>query len=159
MVIFISVIILIVIVGILGMINSYTYAIKKNTKTICIMRAIGMRQKEIRFRLLGKMFFWPMIAISTSVIPVFIFDKIKDYAYHYAFDLGHNGWEMKSNGAMHICWQALFPWYIEMWKQPVIIVMLISAGILLILNLASLEISMRDMNRLSITDGMRKEIF
>ena len=46
-----------------------------------------------------------------------------------------------------------------MWKQPVIIVMLISAGILLILNLASLEISMRDMNRLSITDGMRKEIF
>lgn len=66
---------------------------------------------------------------------------------------------MKSNGAMHICWQALFPWYIEMWKQPVIIVMLISAGILLILNLASLEISMRDMNRLSITDGMRKEIF
>lgn len=158
-VIFISVIILIVIVGILGMINSYTYAIKKNTKTICILRAIGMRQKEIRFRLLRKMVFWPMIAISTSVIPVFIFDKIKDYAYHYAFDLGHNGWEMKSNGVMHICWQALFPWYIEMWKQPVIIVMLISAGILLILNLASLEISMRDMNRLSITDGMRKEIF
>ena len=158
-VIFISVIILIVIVGILGMINSYTYAIKKNTRSICILRAIGMRQKTIRFRLLRKMLLWPFVAVSTSVIPIFVFDKIKDYAYHYAFDLGHNGWEMKSNGVMYICWQALFPWYIEMWKQPVIMVMLISVAFLLVLNLVALEISMKDMWQLSITEGMRKEIF
>lgn len=158
-VIFISVIILIVIVGILGMINSYTYAIKKNTRSICILRAIGMRQKTIRFRLLRKMLLWPFVAVSTSVIPIFVFDKIKDYAYHYAFDLGHNGWEMKSNGVMYICWQALFPWYIEMWKQPIIMVMLISVAFLLVLNLVALEISMKDMWQLSITEGMRKEIF
>ena len=46
-----------------------------------------------------------------------------------------------------------------MWKQPVIMVMLISVAFLLVLNLVALEISMKDMWQLSITEGMRKEIF
>lgn len=137
MVLFASMIVLIILTGCFGMANTYSFALKKNMKNIQIMRAVGMSRKRLMGSYIKEIVFWPLIAALTSVVPLALFDMVKRYAYHYAFDLGNNGYTLAENGKMEISWQALFPWYIEMWKQPVIPVMVIAFIFIALINIGT----------------------
>lgn len=158
-VLFASMIIMVVLSGIFGMINSYSFAVKKNIRNFQILRAIGMSQKKINITYVSEMLIWPVIATVTSVIPIQIFDMVKKYAYHYAFDLGNNAYKIAENGKMEICWQALFPWYIELWEQPVFLVMAVGFGLIILVNIFAGLFPMRQLKKIDIVDGIRNEGF
>lgn len=158
-VLFASMIIMVVLSGIFGMINSYSFAVRKNIRNFQILRAIGMSRKKINAAYITEMLIWPVIAAVTSVIPIQIFDMVKKYAYHYAFDLGNNAYKIAENGKMEICWQALFPWYLELWDQPVLLVMAVGVGIIILVNIFAGLFPMRQLKKTGIVDGIRNEGF
>lgn len=159
MVMFASMIVLIILIGCFGMANTYSFALKKNMKNIQIMRAVGMSRKGLIVSYVKGIVFWPLIAALTSVVPLEIFDLIKKYAYHYAFDLSNNSYIPADNGKMVICWQALFPWYIEMWKQPVIPIMIIAFIALSLVNIGTGIVPMNQIKKISIVEGIRNDSF
>ena len=159
LVLFASMIVMVVLTGIFGMVNSYSFVVKKNFKNFQILRAIGMSRKKLNAAYRREMLICPVIAAATSVIPIQIFDMVRKYAYHYAFDLGNNSYELAENGKMTICWQALFPWYIELWEQPVLAVMLTGAVLIILVNLLAGWLPMKRMKAVSIVDGIRNEGF
>lgn len=159
MVLFASMIVLIILTGCFGMANTYSFALKKNMKNLQIMRAVGMSRKGLIASYIKGIVLWPLIAALTSVVPLEIFDLIKKYAYHYAFDLGNNSYILADNGKLEICWQALFPWYIEMWKQPVIPVMITAFIVLALVNIGTGIVPMNQMKKISIVEGIRNDSF
>ena len=159
MVLFASMIVLIILTGCFGMANTYSFALKKNMKNIQIMRAVGMSRKGLIVSYVKGIVFWPLVAALTSVVPLEIFDLVKKYAYHYAFDLGNNSYIISDSGKMEICWQALFPWYIEMWKQPVIPVMIVAFIALSLVNIGTGIVPMNRMKKISIVEGIRNDSF
>lgn len=158
-VLFASMIIMVVLSGIFGMINSYSFAVRKSTRNFQILRAIGMSRKKINVIYITEMLIWPAVAAVTSVIPIQIFDMVKKYAYHYAFDLGNNAYKVAENGKMEICWQALFPWYIELWEQPVFVVMIVGAVMIILVNIFAGLFPMKQLKKIDIVDGIRNEGF
>lgn len=158
-VLFASMIVMVVLTGIFGMINSYSFAVRKNIRNFQILRAIGMSRKKLNASYRKEMLVCPLIAAVTSLIPIQVFDMIKQYAYHYAFDLGNNSYELAENGKMVICWQALFPWYIELWEQPVFAVMLAGVVLIILVNVFAGLFPMKQLRKLNIVDGIRNEGF
>lgn len=159
MVLFVSMIILIIVTGCFGMVNNYSFAIRKSMKNIQIMRAVGMSRKKLTHVYIREMFLWPFVAVVTSLVPIQIFDMVRKYAYHYAFDLNHNSFTVAENGKSVICWQALFPWYIEMWNQPVISVMIIAFATLVLVNICAGIVPMRGLKKMNIAEGIRNDCF
>lgn len=84
---------------------------------------------------------------------------MRKYAYYYAFELGHNFSKLAENGKWVSCWQVRFPWYIEVWKQPVCIVILIGFLLMAGINIASGAAPVFRMHKLTIVDGIRNEDF
>lgn len=156
-VLFVSMIILIIVAGCFGMVNTYSFAIKKNLKNIQIMRAIGMSKKRLVYSYIKEIVIWPFIASVTSVVPIQVFEMVRKYAYHYAFELGHNFFTPTESGKWVGCWQVLFPWYIKLWEQPVAVVMLIAFLSLAFVNICAGISPIRQMKKISIVEGIRDD--
>ena len=84
---------------------------------------------------------------------------MRRYAYYYAFDLEHNFFDVAENERMVQCWQVRFPWYVEVWKQPVLVFMLVGFLFIAGINIVSSAVPVFRMQRQSIVDGIRNEDF
>lgn len=158
-IIFASMIVMVILLGISGMVNSYHFAMKKNLKKLQILRAVGLSKRKLVSIYIRKILLWPVLAGVTSVLPVVLFDALRKYAYHYAFDLNHNGFEFVGNGEMKACWQVMFPWYIKLWEQPVAFIIFLGIVTVLLVNILAGIFSVRSLQRFNITDGIRREEF
>ena len=56
-------------------------------------------------------------------------------------------------------WQVRFPWYIHLWKQPVLLIMISAFGLTTLVNIAAGLIPIRQMKKMSIVDGIRNDDF
>ncbi len=150
---------LVLLTGCIGMANAYRFSVHRNRHNLQILRAVGMGRRAVTLAHVREMFFWPLLAVVTAVVPIGVFDIVRRYAYYYAFELGHNSAEVAENGKMVFCWQARFPWYIDVWKQPIWSVMLIGFLFIAGINIVSGTAPVRRMQRQSIVDGIRNEDF
>lgn len=157
MAVFTALSLLIVIAGSFGMVNAYNLAVGRNMKNLQIMRAIGISRKQLSLAYCLRALVQPFIAAVTALIPVWVFDRVARYAYHYAFDLGHNSAEMTEEGKMILCWQVRFPWYIKLWEQPVFMVMAVGFLLLSAVNAAAVLFPVIKMRKLDIVAGIREE--
>lgn len=159
MIMFASMIVLVILTGLFGMVNSYHFAVNKNIHNLQILRAIGMSRKKLVYAYTKEMFLWPFIAVITSVIPMEIFDLVRRYAYYYAFDLQHNEYILTESGKRVASWHVRFPWYVHMWEQPVVLLMLIGFISIALVNIAAGLVPINQMNKMSIVDGIRDDDF
>lgn len=159
MALFVTMLILVVVTGCFGMVNSYSFALRKSMKNLQILRAVGMSRRRMIGAYIKEMLLCPFLAVVTSLAPIWIFDRVGKYAYHYAFDLNHNSYTATESGKEVICWQALFPWWIELWKQPVIPVMILAFVSLVLLNICAGIVPMRELKKMNITEGIRSDCF
>lgn len=159
-VLFASMIVLVILAGCFGMVNAYHFAVNKNMHNIQILRAVGMSRRMMISSYVRGMFFLPLIAAVTSIIPVGIFDLMARYTYHYAIEQEHFNYLIAENGKMVAeCWQLRFPWYIHMWEQPVVLLMVVGFVSASLINIAAGLVPMNRMQRMSIVDGIRNEDF
>lgn len=157
--IFAMMIFLVVITGIFGLINAYLFAIRKNEGGFQLLRAIGVSRRKLFILCIKKKIMLPLWAALTSLIPVILFDKIRLYAKYYTFDLNHNTYESLKNGKNVICWQARFPWYIELFRQPVAKVVLLSFLIIVGVNLVIGCIQVVELKKQGIVEKIRNDEF
>ena len=157
--VFASMITLVILTGCFGMINSYQFAVNKNLQNFQILRAVGMSRKRLVKTYISEMFLWPFIAVVTAVIPIEIFDLVRRYAYHYAFDLQHNSYILTESGKMTACWQVRFPWYIHLWEQPIVPIMVIAFALTILVNITAGILPMMKIQKMSIVEGIRNDDF
>ena len=141
------------------MINAYHFAVNRNMKNLQILRAVGISRKALVFSHIRELFLCPLWAVMTSLLPIMIFDLIKRYAYYYAFELGHNTAILADNGTEIINWSLRFPYYIELWKQPLPLIMTAAFLCLVMLNIAVTVAPLRQIQKANIVDGIRTDDF
>ena len=157
--IFAIMICLVVITGMFGLINGYLFAARRNESEFQLLRAIGISRKRLFVLCMKKKLVLPVCAVVTSILPVIIFDKTRLYAKHYAFDLDHNTYTTLKSGKNVICWQARFPWYIELFGQPVVLVAVIALLLMTGMNLLVGYVQLKELKKQSIVEGIRNDEF
>lgn len=157
--IFAIMICLVVVTGMFGLINGYLFAARRNESEFQLLRAIGISRRRLFGACMKKKLMLPVVAVITSMLPVIIFDKIRLYAKHYAFDLDHNSYATLKNGKNVICWQARFPWYIELFGQPVVLVAVIALLLMIGMNLLVGYVQLKELKKQSIVEGIRNDEF
>lgn len=159
LILFASMIFLVIFTGCFGMINAYHFAVNRNMRNLQILRAVGISRKALVFSHIRELFLCPLCAIVTSLLPVIVFDLVKRYAYYYAFELGHNVSTLADNGTQIIHWTIRFPYYIELWKQPLPLIMTAAFLCLGLLNIAVAVVPLRQIQKANIVDGIRTDDF
>lgn len=159
LILFASMIFLVIFAGCFGMVNTYYFAVNRNLRNLQILRAVGISRKALAFNHIRALFRSPLLAVVTSLLPITIFDLVRRYATYYAFTLGHNSSILSENGKWIQNWSVRFPWYIELWKQPIVSIMLIAFLCITLLNIAAAITPLKRMYGASIIDGIRKDDF
>lgn len=159
LILFASMICLILFSGCFGMVNTYYFAVNRNMRNLQILRAMGISRKRLALCHVRELILAPLLAVVTSLLPMTVFELVRRYAYYYAFTLGHNVSVVAENGKHIQSWSVRFPWYIELWKQPLGIIMLAAFVCLTLLNIAAAVAPLRRMYQASIMDGIRRDDF
>lgn len=159
LILFASMILLVIFTGCFGMINAYHFAVNRNMRNLQIMRAVGISKKALVFSHIRELFLCPLWAVATSLLPVTVFDLVKRYANYYAFELGHNSYTLEDNGILTGNWSLRFPFYIELWKQPIPLIMTAAFLCLVVLNIAVTVSPLRQIRKANIVDGIRTDDF
>ncbi len=161
--VFASMIGLILVVGCFGMANSYQFAVNRNLHNLQILRAVGMSRRKLTVSYIRGMFRWPLLAALTSTVPLAVFEMVRRYAQWYVFgqEQAHNQYfyEEATGRWVAECWQLRFPYYIEVWKQPVAAIIAAAFLCLAVINILAGLVPLRRMRAMSIVDGMRKDDF
>ena len=159
LILFASMILLVIFTGCFGMINAYHFAVNRNMRNLQILRAVGINKKALVVSHIRELFLCPLWAVATSLLPVIVFDLVKRYACYYAFELGHNTSSLADNGTQIINWTLRFPYYIEIWKQPLPLIMAVVFLCLVLLNIAVAVAPLRQIQKANIVDGIRTDDF
>lgn len=156
---FVSMAVLIVLTGCFGMINSYHFAVSKNMKNLQTLRAVGMSRKALEGWHIRSLFLQPFLAVVTSVIPIAVFDIVKRYANYHAFIENNNFATVDENGKFVWNWAIRFPYYIELWEQPLVFIMIIAFVCMILFNVIAAISPIRHMVKTSIAEGIRTDDF
>lgn len=159
LILFASMIFLVIFTGCFGMINAYHFAVNRNMRNLQIMRAVGISKKALVFSHIRELFLCPLWAIVTSLLPVTVFDLVKRYANYYAFELGNQFYTLQENGMWTGNWALRFPFYIELWEQPILLIMTVAFFCLVLLNIAVAVAPLRQIRKANIVDGIRTDDF
>lgn len=159
LILFASMLLLVIFTGCFGMVNAYHFAVNRNMRNLQIMRAVGIDRKALVLSHIRELFFSPLWAVVTSLLPIVAFDLVKRYAYYYAFELGNNSVTVADDGTKVRNWALRFPYYIEMWEQPLILIMAVAFVCLVLLNIAVAASPLRQIQKANIVDGIRTDDF
>lgn len=159
LVLFSSMIVLVLFAGCFGIVNAYQFAINRNMRNLQVLRAAGMDKRALVLSHLRSLLACPLLAVVTSVVPLVVFDIVRRYATYRAFTLGYNSSILDANGRWVQDWSVRFPWYIELWKQPVVAIMAVAFVCIFALNALSAILPLRNLCRESIIDNIRKDDF
>lgn len=159
LILFSSMILLVIFTGCFGMMNAYHFAVNRNMRNLQILRAVGISRKALVFSHIRELFLCPLWAVVTSLLPVMVFDLVRRYAYYYAFELGHNVYTLADNGTKIINWSVRFPYDIELWKQPLPLIMTAAFLCLALLNIAVAVAPLGQIQKTNIVDGIRADDF
>lgn len=159
MILFASMILLVIFTGCFGMVSAYYFAVNKNMGNLQVLRAVGISRRALVFCHVRELLLWPLWAVVTSLLPIAVFDMVKRYAYYYAFTLGHNAVFSADNGKLIQNWSTRFPWYIELWKQPIALIMAVAFLIITLLNIAAAAMPLVHMQKADIITGIRTDDF
>ncbi len=159
LILFASMILLVIFTGCFGMINAYHFAVNRNMRNLQILRAVGINKKALVVSHIRELFLCPLWAVVTSLLPVTVFDLVKRYAWYYVFELGHNTSSLADNGTHILNWAMRFPLFIEIWKQPLPLIMAVAFLCLVLLNIAVAVAPLGQIQKANIVDGIRTDDF
>lgn len=159
LILFASMILLVIFTGCFGMINAYHFVVNRNMRNLQILRAVGINRKALVLSHVRELLICPLWAVVTSLLPVTVFDLVRRYAYYYAFELGHYNSTVADNGTVISNWSLRFPFYIELWKQPLPYIMTAAFLCLVLLNIAAAVAPLGQIQKANIVDGIRADDF
>lgn len=155
--IFFSIIAIVVILGLVGMSNSINLRVRRQLHAYSVLRAVGCSKAGLVFMILRQGLIYVLIGSITSFLPLWIFEQFRKKAIAYAAQ--GSSMMLPENGRFNIPWHALFPTRIELFDQPLILIIptvfLIVCFIILISNVLPAIWVVRK----NITDALKNDDF
>ena len=158
MLICVFMVIIIIVLGLYGIVNASRLKILQNGRNISVLKAIGIKNKNLAKHYILSSLKYPVIAAVLSVIPIFLFEAVGNYAHEYIVN-NAQAVQFDQQGRMTAGWQQSFPWMIELWEQPVFCIVAVTFLIITAISLLANLIPLRQIRKKSITEGMRKDNF
>ncbi|MDE6712218.1 MAG: ABC transporter permease, partial [Lachnospiraceae bacterium] len=155
--IFFSIIAIVVILGLVGMSNSINLRVRRQLHAYSVLRAVGCSKAGLVFMILRQGLIYVLIGSITSFLPLWIFEQFRKKAIAYAAQ--GSSMLLPENGRFNIPWHSLFPTRIELFHQPLILIIptvfLIVCFIILISNVLPAIWVIRK----NITDALKNDDF
>lgn len=155
--IFFSIIAIVVILGLVGMSNSINLRVRRQLHAYSILRAVGYSKADLVFMILRQGLIYVLIASITSFIPLWIFELFRKKAIVYA--ASDPGVILAENGRFNIPWYSLFPKRIELFDQPLILIVPMIFIIVCFIILISNVLPAIWVVRKNITDALKNDDF
>lgn len=156
--IFFSIIAIVVILGLVGMINSINLRVRRNLYTYSVLRAIGISKMGLISIILRQGINYVLIGTVTSFIPLCIFELFRKRAIMLN-NSGIGSMLLPENGQYHIPWNNLFPVRIELFNQPLIRIVLMFFVMVSLIMLISNILPAIWVTRKNITDALKNDDF
>ncbi|MDE7222469.1 MAG: ABC transporter permease [Acetatifactor sp.] len=156
--IFYAMIVIVIILGLMGIMNATNLRIRRQLRTYSVLRAVGFSKRGLMAMILKQGLVYAAVGSVTSFIPLSFFELVRRNAIA-ATNAGVGIMLTAQNGRMDIPWQSLFPRYIELFAQPVPLIICAVFGMMCMIILLSNVIPATWIARKNITEALRNDDF
>ena len=156
--VFYAIIAIVIVLGLVGIINSTNLRIRRQLHTYSILRAIGFSRRGLVAMVLKQGLVYAVIGSITSFIPLGFFEIVRQIA-NKPFQSGVGEVLTIQNGRIDIPWYHLFPRYIELFAQPVLLIICVVFAMMCLVILLSNVIPAIWIARKNITEALRNDDF
>lgn len=156
--IFFSIIIIVVILGLVGMIDSINLRVRRKLYSYSVLRAIGLSKAGLILVILRQGISYVLIGAMTSILPLVVFEWFRKRADAYN-NTGAAAMLLSENGRYNIPWQRLFPTRVELFAQPLIPIVLTAFLFVCLIMLVSNVLPAVWVTKKNITDALRNDDF
>lgn len=156
--IFYAMIITVVVLGLIGIINSTNLRIRRQLRTYSVLRAIGFSKTGLTVMILKQGLLYTVIGSLTSFVPLCFFEMVRQSAIR-ATEAGVGVMITVQNGRSDIPWQGLFPKYMELFNEPVLLIICAVFVMMCLITLLSNAIPAMWIARKNIVEALRNDDF
>jgi hypothetical protein len=156
---FYAMIIVLVALGLFGIVNTVNLRVRKQSQTFAMLRAVGMRNADLKKLIVRQNLRYPLIGALFCWIPVAVFEALRAYINHM-IDIGVYTLDVATvNGRYYFPWYWDFPTMYNLLEGPVIMTFLLTVlGMIIIMTLASV-MPIRWLGRQNIAETIRSDDF
>lgn len=154
--VFFAIIITVVILGLVGIVNSANLRVRKGLQSYSTVRALGLSQNKLTGIIMRQGVICAFIGAVSSLIPLGVFEffkrlSLKIFHENPYIEPGKNGgWDFK--------WYHNFPW-LDLWEQPLyFIIPIVFAAVCAVIIISNI-IPARWIARKNITEALRNDDF
>ncbi|MCH5207068.1 MAG: ABC transporter permease, partial [Oscillospiraceae bacterium] len=121
--IFAAVIITVVILGLVGIVNSVNLRVRRGLRSYSTLRAVGLPKKGLIALIMRQGLIYAVMGAITSLIPLGVYEAFRRTAQEFISN-GGGSIGFDADGRYVYKWQHNFPTHIELWKQPIFLIIL-----------------------------------
>lgn len=148
---FYAMIAIVIMLGLMGVVNATNLRIRRQLHSYSILRAIGYSKKGLVAMILKQGLIYAFIGSVTSFIPLCLFELVRQIANKETARV--------LTVQDDIPWQSLFPRYIELFSQPVLLIACVVFAAMCLIILLSNIIPAIWIARKNITEALRNDDF
>ncbi|MCH5197228.1 MAG: FtsX-like permease family protein [Oscillospiraceae bacterium] len=156
--IFMAIMITVVILGLVGIVNSANLRVRKGLHSFSTARALGLTRNGLTAIIMRQGVICALLGAVTSVIPLGVYEMVRKSAEEYMENGGHHILP-DENGVFEYTWQQNFPFYIELRNQPIFLIILAVFAAVCAVILISNIIPTRWIAKKNITEALRNDDF
>ena len=156
--IFFAIIITVIILGLIGIINSVNLRVRKKLRSYSTLRAIGFSKRCLISLILRQGLVYALIGAVTSLIPLGVYEIFRAAANAFMSN-GNIRLSLDKNGQYIYPWQWNFPRYIEVWSQPVFLIICVALVAISTVIIISNIIPAVWIAKKNITEALRNDDF
>ena len=154
--VFFAIMITVVILGLVGIVNSANLRVRKGLRSYSTMRALGLSKNKLTGIIMRQGVICAFIGAVSSLIPLTVFESLRQRATNYYLAIG---FPIDENGRIIWSWELNFPTHIEVWKQPLyFIIPIVFAAVCAVIIISNI-IPARWIARKNITEALRNDDF
>ena len=156
--IFMAILITIIILGLVGIVNSANLRVRNGLRSYSTARALGLSKRGLSGIVMRKGIICAIIGAVTSFVPITVFEAFRKAAENYMMNGG--GMVLSDEkGVKLLAWQNRFPYYLKLWEQPLyFIIPLVLAAVCAVILISNI-IPTRWIANKNITDALRSNEF
>ena len=158
MTIFFSIIAIVVLLGLVGMVNSINLRVRRKLYSYSVLRAIGLSKAGLISVILRQGTGYVLIGAVTSVLPLGVFELFRKKAVLYN-NTGAAAKLLPENGRYNIPWHRLFPTRVELFAQPLLPIILTAFLSVCLIMIVSNMLPAAWVAKKDITDALKNDDF
>lgn len=156
--VFFAIMITVVILGLVGIVNTANLRVRKGLRSYSTVRALGLSKNKLTGIIMRQGVFCAFWGAVSSLIPLTVFDLVGQQARKFI----ENGGALimpSENGSFEWKWQHFFPMQIKLWEQPLYFVIpMVFAAVCAVIVISNI-IPARWIAKKNITDALRNDDF